>query len=135
MRTDKQERFIESYCLTGNAAKAAEMAGYSKKGLKQMGHMLKQQFEREIEDRKKKMIQDAVPAALTQISRLSTGAESENVRLSAAKDILDRAGLKPTEKIQQEVAHVETASTDELKRELEALLGTSQPEEIPDLVN
>ena len=111
------------------------MAGYSKKGLKQMGHMLKQQFEREIEDRMKKMIQDAVPAALTQISRLSTGAESENVRLSAAKDILDRAGLKPTEQIQQEVAHVETASTDELKRELEALLGTSQPEEIPDLVN
>ena len=26
MRTDKQEAFIEAFCLTGNAAKAAEMA-------------------------------------------------------------------------------------------------------------
>jgi len=40
------------------------------------------------------------------------------------KDILDRAGLKPTEKIKQEVSHVESQSTEELQRELEALIGT-----------
>jgi hypothetical protein len=39
------------------------------------------------------------------------------------KDILDRAGLKPTEKISQEVSHVEAQTTEELKRELEALVG------------
>jgi hypothetical protein len=39
------------------------------------------------------------------------------------KDILDRAGLKPTEKIHQEVSHVEAQTTEELKRELEALVG------------
>ena len=45
------------------------------------------------------------------------------MRLSAVKDILDRAGLKPTEKIKQEVSHVEEKSTEELQRELEALVG------------
>jgi hypothetical protein len=49
--------------------------------------------------------------------------------------VLDRAGLKPTEKIQQEISHVEQASTDELRRELEALIGTSDISEIPELVN
>jgi hypothetical protein len=55
--------------------------------------------------------------------------------LGAVKDILDRAGLKPTEKVQTEISHVETASTDELKRELEALTGSNSTSEIPELVN
>jgi len=41
--------------------------------------------------------------------------------LNACKDILDRAGFKPVDK--QEVSHVEATSTDELKKELEALIG------------
>jgi hypothetical protein len=57
------------------------------------------------------------------------------VRLGAVKDVLDRAGLKPTEKIQQEISHVELASTDDLQRELEALMGTTDPTVVPDLVN
>jgi len=58
------------------------------------------------------------------LKNLSEGAESESVRLGAVKDILDRAGLKPTEKIKQEVSHVEEKSTEELQKELESLLGT-----------
>jgi hypothetical protein len=96
LRTDKQNTFIDQYCLHGNAAKAAQLAGYS---------------------------QDCVPGALSQLKSLSEGAESESVRLGAVKDILDRAGLKPTEKIKQEVSHVEEKSTEELQRELEALVG------------
>ena len=133
MRTAKQETFIEQYCLHGNAAKAAATAGYSHP--KQRGHELKNQFEAQIEERTKKMIMDCVPGALTQLKSLSEGAESESVRLGAVKDILDRAGLKPTEKVHTEISHVETASTDELKRELEALTGSSSISEIPDLVN
>ena len=133
MRTVKQETFIEQYCLHGNAAKAASTAGYSHP--KQRGHELKNQFEAQIEERTKKMIMDCVPGALTQLKSLSEGAESESVRLGAVKDILDRAGLKPTEKVHTEISHVETASTDELKRELEALTGSSSISEIPDLVN
>lgn len=122
MRTEKQETFIEQYCLHGSAAKAAQIAGYSHP--KQRGYELKNQFAREIEDRTRKMIQDCVPGALMVLKNLSEGAESESVRLGAVKDILDRAGLKPTEKIKQEVSHVEEKSTEELQKELESLLGT-----------
>jgi phage terminase small subunit len=120
MLTDKQEKFIENYCLTGNAAKAAEMAGYSAKTSKQMGYTLKNQLSSEISEKMTKMIQDSVPGALSQINDLVINATSEGVRLNACKDILDRAGYKPVEK--QEISHVETASTEELERELEALL-------------
>jgi phosphopentomutase len=69
------------------------------------------------------MIQDCVPGALMVLKNLSEGAESESVRLGAVKDILDRAGLKPTEKIKQEVSMVEEKSTEELQKELESLVG------------
>lgn len=121
MRTSKQDKFIDSYCLTGNATKAAEMAGYSKATAKQQGYTLKNQFSGEIGERMKRMIQDCVPGALAQINDLAGTADSEGVRLNACKDILDRAGFKPVDK--QEVSHVESTSTDELKKELEALIG------------
>ena len=133
MRTEKQEVFIEQYCLTGKAASAAETAGYSH--AKQRGYELKNKFAKEIEERQKKMIQDSVPGALAQLDNLVNNAESESVRVGAVKDILDRAGLKPTEKIKQEISHVETASIDELERELEALIGTSDIQAIPKALN
>ena len=80
------------------------------------------------------MVQDAIPAALSQISVLAQTATSEQVRLNAAKDILDRAGLRPAEKIEQKISH-EDKSVDELRRELEALTGSTEVEIIPELVN
>ena len=80
------------------------------------------------------MVQDAIPAALNQISILAQTATSEQVRLNAAKDILDRAGLRPAEKIEQIISH-EDKSVDELRRELEALTGSTEIEIIPELVN
>jgi len=71
---------------------------------------------------------------MNQISALAQTATSEQVRLAASKDILDRAGLKPADKIEQKISHDEK-STDELRRELEALTGTTEPELIPQLVN
>jgi len=120
MRSEQQETFIEQYCLHGNASRAAEQAGYSHP--KQRGYELKNKFASEIEERTKKMIKDAVPSAMRMLQRLAEEAESESVRLGAVKDILDRAGLKPTEKIQQEISQVEQKSTEELQKELEALL-------------
>jgi len=133
LRTDKQETFIEQYCLSGNASKAAEMAGYSH--AKQRGYELKNKFSKEIEERQKKMLQDCVPGALAQLQNLVHSAESESVRLGAVKDVLDRAGMKPVEKVKQEISHVETASIDELERELEALIGTSDIQAIPKALN
>ena len=105
MRTEKQEAFIESYCQPGNATKAALQAGYSEAGAKQQGHVLKKKIAKEIEQRIKKMVQDSVPAALNQISILAQTATSEQVRLNASKDILDRAGLKPADRVEQKISH------------------------------
>ena len=135
MRTEKQEAFIEAFCLTGNAAKAAEMAGYSSKAAKQKGYALKKQFTHEISEKTREMMRDAVPGVLAKLHELIEESSSDAVKLGAIKDFLDRAGLKPVEKVEQKVSHVETASTEELRRELEALVGTSNPEEIPELVN
>jgi phage terminase small subunit len=135
MITAKQEAFIDAYCLTGNASKAAEMAGYSPKAAKQKGYALKNQFSYEIQEKTKKMIQDCVPGALSQLKNLVESAESESVKLGAIKDILDRAGHKPADKVEQQISHVESSSIDELKRELEALVGTSEADEIPEMLN
>lgn len=135
MRTEKQEAFIEAFCLTGNAAKAAEMAGYSSKAAKQKGYALKKQFTHEISEKTRDMMRDAVPGVLAKLHELIEESSSDAVKLGAIKDFLDRAGLKPVEKVEQQVSHVETTSTEELRRELEALVGTSDPEEIPQLVN
>ncbi len=45
---------------------------------------------------------DMVDPALTALKGLIETADSDSVRLSAIKDILDRAGYKPTEKQQHE---------------------------------
>tara|TARA_R100000306_G_C4321916_1_gene115569 strand:+ start:162 stop:569 length:408 start_codon:yes stop_codon:yes gene_type:complete len=135
MRTAKQEAFIDAYCLTGNAKKSAVMAGYPEKSAKQKGHDLKVQFMKEIKDRIERSVMDAAPVALSAMRSLAAEAASETVRLAANKDLLDRAGLKPTDRIEQQISHVEHTSTDELKRELEALVGTEEVEEVPSRLN
>ena len=135
MRTEKQEAFIEAYCLTGNAAKAAEMAGYSEKASKQKGWTLKKQFADEIAEKTREMMADGIPGVLAKLHELINEATSEAVKLGAIKDFLDRAGLKPVDKVEQKVSHVESAALDELKRELEALTGSSEPEELPSRLN
>ena len=80
-------------------------------------------------------MQAAVPGALAQVVDLAARATSEQVRLQAAKDIMDRAGLKPTERIENITVE---KSTDELRKELAQLMGVSmEPEEgeIPQTLN
>ena len=135
MRTEKQEAFIEAYCLTGNATKAAEMAGYSEKASKQKGYSLKKQFSDEIAEKTREMMLDGIPGVLSKLNDLINDAPSEAVKLGAIKDFLDRAGLKPVDKVEQKVSHVESASIDELKRELEALTGSSEVDSMPERLN
>jgi len=128
MRTEKQQAFIENYVRTGHATKSAILSGYSEKGAAERGHKLKNQFAGEIAEETRKSIVDAIPGALSQLKDLAYNAESESVRLQAVKDILDRAGLKPVDRIEQ--THIEAVPTKELERELEALLS----EEIPEVI-
>ena len=113
----QQERFVEMFLLTGNAAKAAEISGYGSP--KQRGYELKNKFKNLIEERQKRMLQDSIPLAINQLITMVQNAESEAVRLNAVKDLLDRGGFKPVDKIEQTVTSVEEKSTDELLKEYE----------------
>ena len=132
MKTEMQVQFVEFFCLTGNATKAATMAGYSEKTAYVKGCQLKKQFAREIAEQTQQMIVDSIPGALSQLKNLAESAQSESVRLGAVKDILDRAGLKPVEKVEQ--TNIEAQSTEELKRELDLLMGVEEIE-IPGTLN
>ena len=132
MKTEMQAQFVEFFCLTGNATKAATMAGYSEKTAYVKGCQLKKQFAREIAEQTQQMIVDSIPGALSQLKNLAESAQSESVRMGAVKDILDRAGLKPVEKVEQ--TNIEAQSTEELKRELDLLMGVEEIE-VPGTLN
>ena len=119
MNTEKQDKFIEHYCRTGNATQSAIYAGYSEKGAVPSGHRLKNQFTAQIQERVKRMVQDMVPASLSAIQALIDQGESESVRLAAAKDVLDRAGLKPVEKTA--VTNIDAMSDEEIQRRIDVL--------------
>jgi|TARA_R110002050_G_scaffold188370_1_gene322760 phage terminase small subunit len=118
--SEKMDMFVEFYSLTGNATKAAIHAGYSEKTAKQQGYRLKNQLQDRIEERVKKILIQKVPAVLNWVTDLAESAQSEAVRLGAIKDILDRAGMKPVERVEQ--TNIEKLSTEELERELSSLL-------------
>ena len=135
MMTDKQTVFEKEFALTGNATQFAIKASYSEKTSTQKGHQLRWQFQHQIEDETRRLMQAAVPGALAQIVDLAPHATSEQVRLQAAKDIMDRAGLKPTERFENITAE---KSTDELRKELAQLMGVGmepEEEEIPQTLN
>ena len=135
MLTEKQSAFVKEFSLTGNATASAIKAGYSAKTAHAKGHTLRHQLQLQIEDETRRLMQAAVPGALAQIVDLAGHATSEQVRLQAAKDIMDRAGLKPTERVENITVE---KSTDELRRELAQLMGNApdpDDEEIPQTLN
>ena len=135
MMTDKQTAFVKEFALTGNAIQSAIKAGYSEKTSTQKGHQLRWQFQHQIEDETRRRMQATVPGALAQIVDLTARATSEQVRLQAAKYVMDRAGLKPTERIENITVE---KSTDELRKELAQLMDSvtePEEEEIPATLN
>ena len=135
MMTDKQTAFVKEFALTGYATQSGIKGGYSEKTAYQKGHQLRMQFQHQIEDETRRFMQAAVPGALAQIVDLAARAPSEQVHLKAAKEIMDRAGLKPTERIENMTVE---KSTDELRKELAQLMGVGmKPEEegIPATLN
>jgi phage terminase small subunit len=120
LMTERQDKFIDIYSKTGNATQSAIEAGYSEKTAKQKGYELKNLLRKEINEQTQKVLADHVPSSIKWLSELAETSESDSVRLGAIKDLLDRAGLKPVERIEQTT--VEKMSDEEIQRELDALL-------------
>ena len=104
-RHERDEEFVRHYVSNGgNCSAAARSIGISEVSASTTGHRMKERLWGEIQDEIKDSIKTHVPMALHGLVKLADSADSETVRLNALKDLLDRGGLKPTDK--QEIHQV-----------------------------
>ena len=106
--TKKQTALVDHLVATGcKLAEAAEAAGYAKgesgrvtasKTIR-LPHVQQYMMQRVAEQ-----LGMNATVAESKVMNLATGAKSEYVQLEAAKDILDRAGFKPIDRAQVQVA-------------------------------
>ena len=106
--TDKQLALVDTLVAEGcSIAKAAELAGYAagESGRVSAHRALKQpHVQQYMHQRMSETFGLSATGALATVRRLSQGAKSEYVQLEASKDLLDRAGYKPIDRSQVQVA-------------------------------
>ena len=121
-RKERDEDFVREYVNNGgNATQAAIAVGVSSASASTVGYRLKSRLTMEIDTEQKAQLKGYAPKAIHQIQSLAEKAESENVRLKANADLLDRAGWKPVDK--QEITgknEIEEMSDEELQEQLDS---------------
>ena len=120
-RQKRDEKFIRHYVeLGGNATAAAKAIGVSVSSASTTGNRMKKRLWKQIQIEIKSNIKSYMPMAVRMLIELAEGADSERVRLYAVKDLLDRGGLKPTDKQRIEYRSPTSDMTDdEMRSELE----------------
>ena len=106
--TPKQTRLVDTLVATGcSIRQAATAAGYAEG---ESGRVSASKTIRlpHVQQYMMSRIQDQLglnaTVAASKVMNLAQGARSEHVQLEAAKDILDRAGFKPIDRAQVQVA-------------------------------
>ena len=120
---DRQVLFVENYVQLGDAGTAAKLAGYEGKdliGIRRTGYRLRRELQQEISAAMEGVMYDKGPKALETVELLMKTSKSDTVRLAAAKDLLDRSGFKPRERV---VHENEKLSSTELQSRIVALVG------------
>ena len=122
-RQDRNSEFIAEFINNGgNATQAAKTVGVSDGSASTVGHRMKNRLINNIEVAQKEVLKGYASKALHQIQTLAETAVSENVKLNANRDLLDRAGWKPVERSEvTEVTDLQNMTTEELQAELDAL--------------
>jgi len=126
-RKERDADFVREYVNNGgNATQAAIAVGASKASASTVGYRMKTRLTKEIDAEQKLQLEGYAPKAISQIQNLAENAESENVKLKANADLLDRAGWKPVDKTEvTETGRLESMSTEEVEEELHKLLASS----------
>lgn len=109
----KQMIFVQEYMRSGNGKQAAIAAGYSERSAEsQASRMLKNDKVKQYLDKKEAkldrdlremFVEDAVKAYNVLLEIMQNPTALDKDRLVAARDLLDRAGYKPTEKVLADV--------------------------------
>ena len=125
-RKERDGDFVREYVNNGsNATQAAIAVGVSSASASTVGYRLKSRLTKEIDTEQKAQLRGYAPKAISQIQSLAEKAESENVRLKANADLLDRAGWKPIDKQEiTETSAIENMTDEELQQELDTLLAS-----------
>lgn len=106
--TPRQELFVEFYLQNGNAGKSAELAGYAG-GLKTCQSIgsqnlalpkIQEALDLKKHDLRKRFVKEAGAAFTVIVGLMNNPKVSPRTRLDAAKDVLDRAGYNPTDKVE-----------------------------------
>lgn len=98
MLTKKQKEFADEYLETGNGTKAA-LKAYNTEDYSTAGAISSQNLKKL---KVREYLEEKSERAAEVIFELLENAQNETVKLNAGKDILDRAGHKPTEKHENE---------------------------------
>jgi len=132
-RKERDADFVREYVDNGgNATQAAIAVGASKASASTVGYRLKTRLTKEIDAEQKLQLEGYAPKAISQIQNLAENAESENVKLKANADLLDRAGWKPVDKTEiTEGNRYEDMTAEEIQRELDALMAESGHKIVP----
>ena len=122
-RHDRDEEFVRHYVSNGgNSSAAARSIGVSEASASTTGHRMKDRLSKDIQNEIESNMRGFAPKAVEMLKHFVESAESENVKLHAAKDLLDRTGYKPTEKQSVEYkSDVEDMSLEEIKAQLDVL--------------
>ena len=126
--TEKQDKFCDLMAEGGlSKTEAYRKAGYKAgKSVSQNAYALYKDLAGEIANRVKIRLASHAPEMLKELLLLATSAQTENVRLAAIKDVLDRAGYKPVEQ-REELAPTRDRAA--LEAELESLVGKERTAE------
>lgn len=104
--TELQDRFIDAYVTNGGRIEAAAIeAGYSEASARTLGGRLLKDDKvlAEIYRRTVCRVASGAPKALHIVETLAQSSRSDKVRLEAAMDLLNRAGLRAPERIDHRV--------------------------------
>ena len=123
VQNDKHRKFIDTYALSGDSTQAAIDAGYSEKAARQTGYKLRTRYEDEITQRVRTILPQIISENLAIVQTLAREGQSESVRLNASNSLLDRAGLKPVERIETSTAD---RTPEERSQRIDALLKKRQ---------
>ena len=132
-RKERDTDFVREYVDSGgNATQAAIAVGVSKSSARTVGYRLKARLVKEIDAEQKAQLEGYAPRAIRQIQNLAENAESENVKLKANADLLDRAGWKPVDKTEiTEGNRYDHMTAEEIQGELDALMAESGHKIVP----
>lgn len=109
--TKKEKGFANDFIDSGNGVESAmnnyDVSSYSSAGAIASQNLKKLKIQAYIADK--------AEDASSMVYKLSQEAEAEQVRLSASKDILDRAGFKPIEESKSVNVNIELTQSSEIK--------------------